>query len=268
MNIGLIGFGTIGRAVARAVHDGRAGNAELVALLVRDLTRVRADGLLGPACRVTANANEFFTTDMEVVVEAAGHAALKQFAERTLHSGRDLLAVSVGAFCDEEVLASVRRAAEESGRKLLIPSGALGALDAISSSAVGTLDDVTLTVRKPPAAWKGTPAEQIASSAQDKAVCIYEGRARDAARAFPQNVNVAAALSLAGIGFDRTKIKMFADPDVTHNTFELVARGDFGEVKLELKNRPYPENPKTGYLVVMSLIKSIRRLQESVIVGF
>ena len=85
---------------------------------------------------------------------------------------------------------------------------------------------------------------------------------------FPQNINVVAALSLSGVGFERTEIKMYADPTVQHNTFEILARGEFGELQLVLKNRPYPENPKTGYLVVMSLIKSIRRLQETVVVGF
>lgn len=268
MRIGLIGFGTIGRAVARAIRDGRAGDAELVAILVRDVNKIGNAEAERLACRITANPDKFFAADVEVIVEAAGHAALRQYAERTLRSGRDLLAVSVGAFVDDDLLAAVKRAADESGRRLLIPSGALGGLDAVSSGAVGALDEVTLIARKPPAAWKGTPAEEAAARAVDEAICFYEGKAREAARLFPQNVNVAAALSLAGIGLDRTSIRMYADPSVTHNTFELEARGEFGELKLELKNKPYPENPKTGHLVVMSVIKSLRRWQETVIVGF
>jgi aspartate dehydrogenase len=268
MKIGLIGLGTIGRAVARAVRDGRAGKAELAAVLVRDVSKVSTAEAKELRCQVTADADEFFASEMEVVIEAAGHSALRQYAERTLRSGRDLLAVSVGALADDELLASIKRAAEGSKRRLLIPSGALGALDAISAGAVGALDEVTLIARKPPAAWKGTPAEDVAARATDEPICFYEGRAREAARLFPQNINVVAALSLAGIGFDRTNIKMYADPLVKHNTFELVARGEFGEIKLELKNKPYPENPKTGHLVVMSVIKSIRRWQERVIVGF
>jgi aspartate dehydrogenase len=218
--------------------------------------------------RITTNADEFFAASLDVIIEAAGHAAVRQYAERALRSGRDFLMVGVGAFVDDELLASVKRAAAESGRRLMIPSGALGGLDAISSGAVGMLEEVVLIARKPPAAWMGTRAEEAASRAVTEPVCFYEGTAREAARLYPQNVNVAAALSLAGIGLDRTNIRIYADPTIKHNTFELHARGDFGEIRLELKNRPYPENPKTGHLVVMSLIKAIRRLQDSVVVGF
>lgn len=268
MRIGLIGYGTIGRAVARAIQEGRAGAAELVTVLARDVRRIGGNEAGQLPWKITADPDEFFAADMAAVVEAAGHAALRQYAERALCSGRDVIAVSVGAFADDEFFAAVERAAQQCGRRLLVPSGALGALDAVSSAAVAGMDEVTLIVRKPPAAWKGTPAEAAASQAADEPVCFYEGRAREAARLFPQNVNVSAALSLAGIGFDRTQIKMYADPLARHNTFELIARGDFGEMRLELKNRPYPENPKTGHLVVLSVIKSIRRLQERVTVGF
>jgi aspartate dehydrogenase len=268
MRIGLIGFGTIGKAVARAVKAGRAGDAEIITVLVRDVSKISSPdaGLLSG--KITADPNEFFFTDIGVVVEAAGHRALKQYAERALRSGRDVLAVSVGAFADELLLSSIRLAAKESNRKLLVPSGALGGLDAISAAAVGALDEVALVVRKPPAAWSGTPAQDVALRVTDEPICFYEGPAGDAVRAFPQNVNVLAALSLAGIGFDRTSVKMCVDPTVKQNTFELLARGEFGEIRLELKNNPYPENPKTGHLVVMSLIKAIRRLEDSIIVGF
>jgi len=125
-----------------------------------------------------------------------------------------------------------------------------------------------LEVRKPVAAWIGTPAETVALRATDQPVCFYAGKAREAVVAFPQNVNVLAALSLAGIGFDRTAVKMFVDPSATHNSFHLSSRGEFGEVELTLKNIPNPENPKTGRLVVMSLIKAIKRLTDPIIVGF
>jgi aspartate dehydrogenase len=268
MRIGLIGYGTIGRALSRAVRDGRAGDANLVAILGRDVDRMRKAGANEEQCKLTATPSEFFATEMDIAVEAAGHGALAQYAEEALLSGHDMLAVSVGALADEGLLTSIKRAATKSGRRLLIPSGALGGLDAISAGAVGAMDKVIITVRKPPAAWKGTPAEDATGGAGNEPVCFYEGRAREAVMLFPQNINVVAALSLSGVGFERTEIKMYADPAVQHNTFEILARGEFGELQLVLKNRPYPENPKTGYLVVMSLIKSIRRLQETVVVGF
>lgn len=263
----MIGFGTIGRAVARAIAEGRAGNAELVAVLVRDVDKAREAGITGLGL-ITADPDKFFAAAMDAIIEAAGHAGLRQHAERALRSGIDVLAVSVGAFADDDFYASIRRAAEENGRRLMVPSGALGALDSVSAAAVGALDKVVLVARKPPAAWKGTPAEDAALRAVNDPICFYEGPAREASRLFPQNVNVVAALSLAGVGFDRTVIKMYADPSVKHNTFELHASGEFGEVSLNLKNNPYPENPKTGRLVVMSVIRAIRRLQESVIIGW
>lgn len=268
MRVGLIGFGTIGKQVALAIRDGRAGSAELVAILEGDVTKINAARSERLAAIITADADEFFAAEIEVVVEAAGHAALKQYAERALRSGRDVLAVSAGAFADNEFLSSVRRAAEQTKRRLSIPSGSLAALDAISSGAIGEIDEVTLIARKPPAAFRGTVAEAVALSVADEPACLYEGPAREAAKRFPQNVNVVASLSLAGIGFDRTSIKMYADPTVTHNTFELHAHGEFGELTLELKNIPYPENPKTGHLVVLSLIKAVRRLHDTFIVGF
>ena len=268
MRLGLIGFGTIGKAVARALQMDRAGGSEIVTILVRDLSKISPSDAEGLQGKLTADPEQFFSADMEVVVEAAGHSALKQYAERALRSGRDMLAVSIGALADDSLLSSIRRAAEESRQKLLVPSGALGALDAISAGAVGAIDEVTLVVRKPPAAWQGTAAEDVASHAAQEPICFYEGMARDAVRAFPQNVNVLAALSLAGVGFERTRTKMYVDPTVRHNTFELLSRGEFGELRVELRNQPYPENPKTGRLVVMSLIKAIRRLEDRIIVGF
>jgi aspartate dehydrogenase len=268
MKIGLIGYGTIGREVASGILDGRAGRAILVALLEVDADKLALARAEKVAPTITADADEFFNADTEVIVEAAGHAALKLNAERALRSGRDMLAVSAGALSDQEFLSTIKRAAEECNRRFAIPSGSLAGLDAVSAGAIGEIETVTLTARKPPAAFKGTIAEKQAADSTDQPVCLYDGPAREAAKLFPQNVNVVASLSLAGIGFDRTTIKMYADPTIVHNTFELSARGEFGEVSLTLRNIPYPENPKTGHLVVMSLIKAIRRLDDNFIVGF
>jgi len=266
MRIGLIGFGTIGSAVAKAVENGHAGDVEISRILVRKDRGSDVDGRIRR--KLTTDPARFFSDDMELVVEAAGHEALKQYAEYCLRSGRDLLAVSVGAFADEAFLALIRCAAKQRGQRLFLPSGALGGLDVISAAATGTIDEVVLEVRKPVAAWMGTPAESVALRTNDEPICFYEGKARAAVRAFPQNVNVLAALSLAGIGFERTAVKMFVDPSAQHNTFHLSSCGEFGEVRLTLKNIPNPDNPKTGRLVVMSVVKAIGRLTQPIIVGF
>jgi len=266
MRIGLIGFGTIGKAVANAVDNRQAGDVEISRILVRDTSRIDVEDRTRE--RLTSDPARFFSDDTEVVVEAAGHDALRQYAEYSLRSGRDLLAVSVGVFADEAFLAVIRCAAKQAKQKLLVPSGALGGLDAVSAASVGSISEVILEVRKPVAAWIGTAAESAALRVTNEAICFYEGKARQAVKAFPQNVNVLAALSLAGIGFDRTTVKMFVDPAAEHNTFHLSSWGEFGEVKLTLKNIPNPDNPKTGRLVAMSLIKAIGRLTQPIIVGF
>jgi aspartate dehydrogenase len=142
----------------------------------------------------------------------------------------------------------------------------MAGLDVISAAAVGGLAEVSITTRKPPAAWQGTSAEAQALAATEP-VLLYHGPARAGVTLFPQNVNVAAALALAGVGLDATTIRVYADPTVTHNTHEVQARGAFGAVRLVLQNVPSAENPKTGRIVAMSVLKAVRNLQAPLVVG-
>jgi aspartate dehydrogenase len=267
MRIGLIGFGAIGRTVAKAVAAGAAGDTAIVAILVRNPAKY--EGEAGDSSfSFFSDPDLFFDCRMNMVVEVAGHDALRSYAERSLLSGLDYLTVSVGAFADDELLERVRSAAASSGRRVLIPSGAIGGLDAISAGAVGQLDEVTITSRKPPLAWKGTVAErEVDLDLVTEPVCLYEGPARKAAALYPQNVNVQAALSLAGIGMDRTRSRVFADPNVDQNTHEIFARGAFGEVRVTISNTPSDESPKTGRITAMSVIKAIRNLTAPIVVG-
>ncbi|HEX2988255.1 MAG TPA: aspartate dehydrogenase, partial [Chloroflexota bacterium] len=265
--IGLIGFGAIGRTVARAVAAGAAGDTTIVAVLVRDPAKYEVEST-GYPYSFYGDPDLFFDSGMDMVVEVAGHDALRRYAERALRSGMDYLTVSVGAFADDELLERVRSAATASGRRVLIPSGAIGGLDAISAGAIGKLDEVTITSRKPPVAWKGTVAErEVDLDAVTEPVCLYEGPARKAAALYPQNVNVQAALSLAGIGMDLTRSRVFADPSVIQNTHEILARGAFGEVRISISNIPSDESPKTGRITAMSVTKAIRNLTAPIVVG-
>ncbi len=263
LRVGLIGLGAIGRPLAAAIATGQAGAARVVAALVRDPGRHA--GLPGGGL-LTADPATFFAQPLDVVIEAAGHAALRQYGEAALRAGADLLVVSVGAFADDALLARLRAAAEATGRRILVPSGAIAGLDVIGAAAVGGLDEVTITTRKPPAAWRGTEAEAVALAATTP-VLLYEGPARQGVTHFPQNVNVAAALALAGVGLDATWMRVYADPTVAHNTHEVRARGAFGEVSLVLRNIPSPENPKTGRIVAMSVFKAVRSLRAPLVVG-
>ncbi len=263
LRVGLIGLGTIGRPLADAIAAGQAGAVCVPAALVRD---PRQHAPLASGGLVTANVAAFLRQPLDVVVEVAGHAAVRQHGEAALAAGADLMVVSVGAFADDALLARLRATAEAAGRQILVPSGAIAGLDAIGAAALGGLDEVVITTRKPPDAWRGTPAEAQALAASQP-VLLYDGPAREGVLRFPQNVNVAAALALAGVGLDATTMRVYADPTVTHNTHEVHARGAFGEIALVLRNVPSPTNPKTGRIVAMSVLKAVRDRVAPLVVG-
>ena len=263
LRVGLIGLGAIGRPLAEAIGAGCAGPVVVSAVLVREPSR---HAPLSGGALVTADRAAFLAQPMSLVVEAGGHAAVREYGEAVLTSGRDLMVVSAGAFADEELLARLQTAAQTVGRQILVPSGAIAGLDTISAAAVGGLEAVSITTRKPPAAWRGTAGEARALAATEP-VLLYEGPARAGVALFPQNVNVAAALGLAGVGLDATTMRVYADPTVAVNTHEVQARGAFGELRLLLQNIPSAENPKTGRIVAMSVLKAVRNRLAPLVVG-
>jgi aspartate dehydrogenase len=266
IKVGLIGFGAIGREVAEAIVEGRAGRAQLASILVRSPEKIQpglADRL---GCRFTTDAADFLDTQLDLVIEAAGHDALKAHAEAVLRANKDLMVVAVGAFADDGLWQRVNRLAHERGRRVYLVSGAIAGLDAISSASLGELTEVTHSIRKPPhGLLPETEAEQVRLSGQPKE--LFAGTAREAAPRFPENVNVAAAVSLAGAGLDRTMVRVVADPSVTRNTHEIVAKGSFGELRVRMQNIPTEANPKTGRLTAMSIVKAVRNLTAPVVVG-
>jgi aspartate dehydrogenase len=265
LRVGLIGFGAIGRRLAEAIVAGEAGRCTLAGILVRSPEKVPGDVRGRLPCSVTNDAADFLATAMDLVVEVAGHDALKAYAEDVLRRGKDLLAISVGAFADAAFQERVWRAAHDHGRRLYLATGAIAGLDAIASGAVGGLESVTHSVRKPPRGLL-PPDEAERVQAEGEPVELYAGPAREAALRFPENVNVAAAISLAGLGLDKTVVRVVADPTVERNTHEIVASGAFGDLKIVLRNIP-SENPKTGRLTAMSMIKALRNLTAPVVVG-
>jgi aspartate dehydrogenase len=265
LRVGLIGFGAIGRRLAEAIVAGKAGRCELQAVLVRRPERISAEVAAGLGCHVTADAAEFLATRMDLVVEVAGHDALKAYAEDILRQNKDLLLISVGALADAAFEERLRRDAHDYGRRVYLATGAIAGLDAIAAAAVGGLDAVTHSVRKPPLGLL-EPDEAAKVQASGEPRVLYEGTAREAAIRFPENVNVAAAIALAGLGLDKSMVRVVADPTVERNTHEIEARGSFGELRIVLQNIP-TENPKTGRLTAMSMVKALRNLTAPVVVG-
>jgi aspartate dehydrogenase len=233
-----------------------------VAILVRDTSR--AAGRAPATALVTASFDAFVGARPDVVVEMAGHGAVRDYGERALAAGADLVLLSVGALADEALADRLIDAARRSGRRILVPSGAIAGLDAIGAAALADVDEVTHTVRKPPRAFT---AEQLHGPVPvSEARLLYEGPARTGATLFPENVNVAAAVSLAGIGLDRTILRVYADPSVTRNVHEVRLRGEVGEVEVTIRNEP-SENPKTGRIVALSVVRALRDLAAPLVVG-
>ena len=261
LRVGLIGFGAIGSALWAAIAEGRAGDAVCPAVLVRT-------GRSRPGVPLTADADGFFGERLDAVVECAGHAAVRQHGERALAAGADLVVTAVGALVDDALRARLEAAARAAGRRLVIPSAGIGALDMLGAAAVGGLDRVRVTVRKDPASWKGTAAEAVCDlDALAGPVVLYQGPVREGARRYPSNVNISAAAALAGIGMDRTELCIVADPGIATHVVELEAEGAFGSFRFVEDVLPSDENRKTGRIVAMALTRTVRQLSAPVVVG-
>jgi aspartate dehydrogenase len=259
LRVGLIGLGAIGRSVVQLVGERAAGEITIVGALVRDPGRRRVAG--GPP--IVPSLATLLDEGPEVIVEAGGHAALAAHGPGVLRAGRDLLMVSVGALAMPETYEALLCAAREGGGRAIVASGAIGALDAISSAALGGLERVTHTTRKPPATL--LPADEAAELTEAREV--FRGNAREGALRFPESINVAAAVSLAGLGLDRTEVRVLADPAVTRNHHEVVAEGPFGILRFEIANIPSEANPKTGRLVALSIVQALLRRRAALVVG-
>jgi aspartate dehydrogenase len=261
--VGVIGCGTIGSQLAISVDTGAVSNAVLVSLF--DIAPGSAESLKGrlrSAPSAHADFERFVGTGCDIVVEAASQEAVRKFAPKVLESGKDLMLMSVGALADGGLLADLAQAAEENGCRIYVPTGAIAGIDAIRAVR-HLLESVTLTTTKSPKALAGAPFFETGKVRLDQIkdrTVVYEGPAAEAVRAFPANVNVAAVLSLAGIGFERTKVRIVADPQATTNQHKITAAGSFGEFRFTVNNVSSPGNPKTSYLAVLSAIECLRSI--------
>jgi aspartate dehydrogenase len=261
LRIGLLGHGAIGQRVAAAIADGTIPNATCPAALVR--CPRTAGGLV-----LTADPARFFAHTYDVVVECAGHQAVRDYAVAALQHGADLMVTSVGAFVDDALLERAVAAAQAHGRRLILPSAGIGALDILTAAAQGGLEEVTMTVIKDATSWLGTEAERAHDlRALAAPVVLYDGPVREGARRFPQNVNIAAAVALAGIGLDRTRLRIVADPADIPHIVEIQARGTFGHFSFREEIIPSAENQKTGRLVAMAVVKALRQLTSPLVIG-
>lgn len=248
LRIALLGHGAIGRRVEAALRARLAPGAALAALVRTGGTAPAAD-----LARFT-DLDALVAWRPDLAVECAGHAVVAQAVPVLLRAGADVVIASLGALGDAGLRADIEAAARASGSRPILVSGAIGGLDALRAARLAGLDGVRYTGRKPPLAWAGTPAEARCVLADIRQpTVIFEGNAADAARAYPKNANVTAAVALAGVGFARTSVTLIADPSVHANVHELHATGGFGVLSLRLANAPLPDNPKTSWLAALSI---------------
>jgi len=259
LSVGLIGLGAIGQAIVYLARQHAAAEVDVVAALVRDASRRRPDG--NPP--TVATIEELLALRPAVVVEAGGHAALRAHGPAVLRAGCDLIVVSVGALADPGLEEELRAAARASGAQARVASGAIGGLDALAAAALSGLTRVTHTTRKPATVLLGPVEAARLTQARE----IFRGTAREGALAFPDSLNVAAAVSLAGIGFDRTEVRVVADPGIDRNHHEIVAEGTFGTFRFAIQNIPSDANARTAKLVAMSAVHALLQRRATLVIG-
>ena len=265
LRVALLGGGTIGRLVLEEAKKGSLPGIEFVAVCGRGPTSRAAELARRSGIIYAGDIARLIELKPQVVLEAASHEAVREHLVHLLEHEIGVVVLSAGALADDELRKAAESAAARSGAIFYVPSGGIGGLDALKTACLAGVTEVTIQVAKPPAAWKGIPyveAKGIPLDRLDTPTTLFEGPAREGVPHFPQNVNIAAVLSLAGIGMDRTRLKVVADPKLKLNTHTIRVAGNSGQFTIVLENVPAPENPKTSWLACYSAIAALRSLRE------
>jgi aspartate dehydrogenase len=252
--IGLIGYGAMGRKVTSLLND-----PELRVGAILDTQC--AESLVPSDVSLHRTLQSFLDWKPELVIECASHVAVSETVPSLLEHGIPVVVMSVGALSNSGIRDRIQASAKMGGARVTLAPGAIGGIDALKAARLAGLESVVYTGRKPPVAWKETPAEQAFALDQLKTpTVIYEGDAAQAAQLYPKNANVTATVALAGVGFEKTKVTLIADPTISSNVHELEARGAFGVLNLRLANNPFPDNPKTSMLSALSAAQTVKDL--------
>jgi aspartate dehydrogenase len=263
--LGVIGSGGIADVALSTLTERLAAPLDQVTILVPVDFVPQAQKLLdrlgvrlAMSRKVVTEIAELLNERLEAVAECASHVAVRDYGVKILASGCDLVLISIGSLSDESLRKELEQAARRGGSRLVLPAGAIGGIDALVAAKLSGLESVTYIGRKPPKAWAGTAAEKLVElSALTKPTAFFEGNAREAARDYPFNANVAATLALAGIGFEQTRVRLVADPDVSRNVHEFVVRSACGDFSVKLEGRPSAANPKTSLMAGYSVAREL-----------
>jgi aspartate dehydrogenase len=252
--LAVIGFGAIGAALTNSLN--RHPNGPFVGAI---LSRRQPQIDVIPTPRHFQSLDSLVDWRPNLVVECAGHSAVKEYLPSLLEAGVDVILSSVGALVDEAEVEKLTVAADRGDANLFVVSGAIGGIDALRAASYGGLDEVIYVGRKPSKAWVGTPAAKLVNLDKLKIpTIVYEGTAREAAALYPRNANVTAIVALAGVGFDKTRVRLVADPTIQTNVHELKASGKFGHFCIHMENAALPDNPRSSGLAALSIEHAVR----------
>jgi aspartate dehydrogenase len=265
LRVGLAGLGGVGLEVARKLIDGAVPGLTLVAVSVRDADKARRN-LPQIGDMIALRTYEALADDCDIVVECLPPEHFRAIAISAIDKGRLFMPLSVAQLLDNWDLVA---RAKEKGARILVPTGALIGLDAVRAAAEGNIQSVTMITRKPPGGLDGAPhlvKNNISVKGLKQPLKVFDGTARDGARGFPANVNVAAALSLAGIGPDKTRLEIWADPALNRNTHRIEVESEVARFSMSIEGVP-SANPRTGKIVALSTLAALRGLVSELKVG-
>ena len=254
MNLGIIGCGAIGSDVAIAANKME----KIKKIYLYDIDKKREENLSKIIEKSEIKNIYEFLNDVDIVFEAASQNAVEKYAEKILKNGKDLIIMSIGCFYNEKFKNKLEKIAEKNHCKIYIPSGSVCGIDGVLSSSIDIIDEVTSVTTKAP---------KSLGKHYEKRTIVFEGNAIDAVKKFPENINVAASLSIAGVGFDMTKVEIVADPVATRNSHKILAHGKFGRLRAEVENMPNPNNPKSSYMASLSAVATLKKILNPIQIG-
>lgn len=270
MRVALLGGGTIARLVLEHVRREGIPGVEVAAVVGRRPSSAGAALARQFGIPYVVGREALLALRPDAVLEAASHEAVREHLVELLEAGVSVVVLSAGALADDRLRGRAEEAARRSGALLYVPSGGIAGLDALKTACLAGVDEASIQVAKPPAAWKGIPYVEAGKFDLERLkapVTLFEGPAREGVPHFPQNVNIAAVLALGGIGMDRTRLKVVADPALTLNTHTIRVSGASGRFSIVLENVPSPDNPKTSFLACYSALAALRSLGSKVRYG-
>lgn len=264
--VAVIGYGSIGKEIIASAKRQEIPNAKIVAVFDKQSQVINSVDNQNSDVHLFSEFDEFYNSqiysNLDVIIECASKDAVKEYGKKIIESKKDLIVLSVGAFSDKKYLVELQDLSNLNNTKILIPTGAIAGLDSIRS-VKKYLDSLSITTTKHPKSLAGAPffkRSKIKLDDINSETVLFEGNAFTAIELFPANVNVAVATALAGIGLEKTRVSIKADPLISVNKHEIVAKGSFGEIHIIVQNIPSPSNPKTSYLASLSAIECLRSL--------